>query len=133
MLLQTRNVGNRFLGRTEFFWDKGDRLKDLISRICASKKIALITSDFSFLDLCPNGTFLIPAPRRDAYSNYDSICKTLREWIQNGGECEKVVLCAIGPTSKAIAVDFYSEVQVVDVGHGFRFSKYGSGNWAWVD
>ena len=123
---------NRSLGRTEFFWSLGGKLKTLLDSICQGKSTLLVASDISFLDLCPRGTSFLQAPKTDAFSRYDEISLGIDKWILDNENKGKVILCSIGPTSKAIVLDFFRKAQVLDIGHGFRFSKYGEGKWAWI-
>jgi hypothetical protein len=119
------------LGRTEFFWNTNYDLKDLLTSICKKRKVLLVASDKKFLERCPNGTEFFQIPDTDAFDDYSNILMHIRKWVSFHEDGETSILLAAGPTSKALVLDLVEKTQLIDVGHGFRFSLYGEGKWAW--
>lgn len=141
ILLSTRIQINRLYKKNpsagfataEFWYINSHNLQAILSEICHGKNILLIASRREYLKLCPVGTHFIESPRTDAFNAYLKINSNLQTELlnsQNDGK-KTIVICAIGPASKAIAADHFKSIQVIDVGHGFDFAIHGFGQFAW--
>lgn len=121
---------NRKIVETLIWYDLYEDLPKILSRICEDKFAILITAEKRYLEICPNNTKIILAPKKDAFSSYTEICESLNILIKSEiGNF--VVISTIGPTSKALVADFHEVCQIIDVGHGFSFYFGGYGNFAW--
>lgn len=113
----------------EFFKD----LPKILGEISANKRTMLIASEPKFLNACPPETDFVQVLAKNAFSDYASISKKIDNWITSNKILgfESVIFLAAGPTSKAIALDFFRKTQCVDVGHGFNFNLANSQKYAW--
>lgn len=109
-----------------------EKLPDVIQSIADNNPIALVTSSPEYMKYLPINSKLILAPAKDAFDVYDELQEEITDWVFGFKNGEKpVLLVAVGPTSKALVLDFYRQVRVIDVGHGFSFHHRGFGKYAW--
>lgn len=136
-VLLARKVSNRNrvidYGDTLIWYEYYKNLPKILSQISKNKRTLLIASEPKFLNACPIDTDFIQVPARNAYAKYAEICEKLNNWISLSKELglDSVVFLAAGPTSKAIALDYYKTIQCVDVGHGFNFNLANRHKYAW--
>ncbi len=137
ILLSTRiylsklsNANFEYLCDTFFWYRNYQDLQKVLSTVIENRLTVLVASDVNYLKFVPSGTMFIQTKASDAFLDYDRISSQLQEII-SGSRTPVTILCACGPTSKAIVLDFKEFAQVIDVGHGFTFANSGKKIYAW--
>ena len=115
----------------DFWWRNSRDMLSILNNLLKDRECILITSDPNYLKLCPKGTAIITVPAINAFNQYEQIKNEIKSKISLF-QTKPALLCAVGPTTKAIFLDFYTECQVLDIGHGFSFALNGINSWAWT-
>jgi hypothetical protein len=120
-------------GDTLIWYTMFAKIPDFLSLIAKDKRVCLIASESRFLGACPPQTKLIKVSSRNAFDDFTCISRKLTSWIRRNQEMgvASLILLAAGPTSKAIALDFHSSTQCIDIGHGFNFHFHNKPKYAW--
>jgi hypothetical protein len=120
-------------GDTLIWYTMFTKIPDFLSLIAKDKRVCLIASESRFLGACPPQTKLIKVSSRNAFDDFTCISRKLTAWIRRNQDMgvASLILLAAGPTSKAIALDFHSSTQCIDIGHGFNFHLHNKPKYAW--
>jgi hypothetical protein len=114
----------------DFWWRNSGNLRQILTELLENKECIIVASNKEYLSFCPPKTKFIHAPSINAYSDYAKIVSDIDLAIKNFSH-RPVILCAIGPTTKALVTEFQNKCQVLDIGHGFNFALNGNNVWAW--
>ena len=130
--VHSRRKSNLY-GDTLIWYTKFPEIPEILSLISKDKRVCLIASDSRFLAACPTQTELIKVSSRNAFEEYTYLSQRLTSWIRRNQAIgvKSLILLAAGPTSKAIALDFHSSAQCIDIGHGFNFNFHNKPKYAW--
>lgn len=115
----------------DFWWYQGKSIREFLTNSLRGRNCLLIASNPKYLDFCPPDSELLLIPKIDAFDDYEEISRKVSIFIENKLKDNVTLLCSMGPTTKALFVDFGRLCQVLDIGHGFSFALGGVGNWAW--
>jgi hypothetical protein len=125
---------NQFLhvtiSRTEFWWEHANQIPTILQRLQDQGRKLILVGSSHFLAICPPKTQLIELKKSDAFSDYETLCKSVNEVYYANRENLTLIVSA-GPTAKALVNDFGNLMQVLDIGHGLNFALNGFGSWAW--
>ncbi len=114
-----------------FIWYRNyEKLQRIMDIITKHRRVVLVASQEEYLRFVPPGTSFIKTSSIDSFLEYDLIVAQLHQFIESS-KIPVTILCACGPTSKALVVDFKAFAQVIDVGHGFSFANSGMKIYAW--
>ena len=114
-----------------FIWYRNyEKLQSIINIITKQRRVVLVASQEEYLRFVPTGTTFIKTSPIDSFLEYDLIVTQLHQIIESS-KIPVTILCACGPTSKALVADFKAFAQVIDVGHGFSFANSGMKIYAW--
>lgn len=130
--INTGIIKNFHFSTQDFWWRNSQDILSILSNLLQDRECILITSDPNYLKFCPKGTVMITVPAINAFDQFEQIKNEIKLQI-NLFQTKPALLCAIGPTTKAIFLDFYTECQVLDIGHGFSFALNGLNSWAWTN
>jgi len=114
-----------------FFWYRNYRdLQKIFKSVTKNRKTLLVASNEKYLNFTPAGTKFIETKGTDAFRDYEEISSQIQDVLASS-KIPVTILCACGPTSKALVLDFKQFAQVIDVGHGFTFANSGKKIYAW--
>jgi hypothetical protein len=114
-----------------FFWYRNFQdLQKIFKSVTQNRRTLLVASNEQYLKFTPTGTKFIETKGTDAFQDYEKISSQIQDIIASS-KIPLTILCACGPTSKALVHDFKEYAQVIDVGHGFTFANSGKKIYAW--
>jgi hypothetical protein len=114
-----------------FFWYRNYRdLQKIFVAVTQNRRTLLVASNEKYLNFTPTGTKFIETKGTDSFQDYEKISSQIQRVIAESN-LPVTILCACGPTSKALVLDFKQFAQVIDVGHGFTFANSGKKIYAW--
>jgi hypothetical protein len=132
-LYHLRFVDNIYV-ETQVWYSRYKNLAEDLKFIIGNRPALLVASNMKFMQIMPAQTEFLECPSKDAFSNYLELCSSIKEWLKVvNGLSRPCILVAAGPTSKALVLDFRDDCQIIDIGHGFNFSAFGFGNYAWKE
>jgi hypothetical protein len=114
-----------------FFWYRNYQdLQKIFRAVTQNRRTVLVASNVKYLNFTPTGTKFVETKGTDSFQDYEKISSQIQDVIASS-KIPVTILCACGPTSKALVFDFKQFAQVIDVGHGFTFANSGKKIYAW--